>query len=319
MASSSSSSSSLESIWNQLPARMQAFRKIGNVHHDSVVLRHHGRRYTVEILISTGQVISWKNQNDDELLFVSEKSIIRKDEPILGGIPVCFPRFIKNGNVENTFPAGWLIDDSVPQPDDKPMLALILGPSHRDSLNWPNEFEFRIKYQLVENGTLEMESRIENTDDHPFTFQFCYQNYLAASYIGNIRIRGLVQLEYLDYLENKKRFTERDYKIPIRSEVDRVYVDVPAGGNNNKVINVVDHGKGRTYTIERSGTSLPDIVVWNPWIEKAKRIGDMGDEEYRKMACVGPAAVVDPVTLNPGEAWTGKQSISIEEETSSVC
>ncbi|XP_012842738.1 PREDICTED: putative glucose-6-phosphate 1-epimerase [Erythranthe guttata] len=313
MASSSSSSSSLDSEWSRI--RIFTFRKIDDddVLHGSVLLRHRKRRDTVEIMASTGQVVSWKNRKGEEMLFVSEKSVIKKDEPILGGIPVCFPRFINNGNIENTFPSGLILDRSVPQSDYKPILAFILGSSNRDSLNWPHKFEFRIKYHLLEeNGTLEMESRIENTDDKPFTFQFCYQNYLAASNIDNIQIGGLDKLEYLDYQNNKNRLTEQNDKIAFRSEVDRVYVDVPAGGNN-RVINVVDHAERRIYTIERSGTSLPDIVVWNPWIEKAKTIGDMGDEEYKNMVCVGPAAVVDPVTLNPGEAWIGKQSVSIHE------
>jgi hypothetical protein len=43
-------------------------------------------------------------------------------------------------------------------------------------------------------------------------------------------------------------------------------------------------------------------VVWNPWDKK--------DEEYKSMLCVGAAAIEKPVTLKPGEEWTGKQEIS---------
>ncbi len=40
-------------------------------------------------------------------------------------------------------------------------------------------------------------------------------------------------------------------------------------------------------TVRRQG--FADAVVWNPWIEKAKATGDMGDEEYRVRAMLSPA------------------------------
>lgn len=51
-------------------------------------------------------------------------------------------------------------------------------------------------------------------------------------------------------------------------------------------------------------------VVWNPWDKKAKTIPDLGDEEYKHMLCVGAAAVEKPITLKPGEEWTGRQEMS---------
>jgi glucose-6-phosphate 1-epimerase len=51
-------------------------------------------------------------------------------------------------------------------------------------------------------------------------------------------------------------------------------------------------------------------VVWNPWDKKAKAIPDLGDEEYKHMLCVGAAAVEKPITLKPGEEWTGRQEMS---------
>ena len=28
------------------------------------------------------------------------------------------------------------------------------------------------------------------------------------------------------------------------------------------------------------------LQVWNPWVDKAKRMGDFGDDEYKRMLCV---------------------------------
>lgn len=49
-----------------------------------------------------------------------------------------------------------------------------------------------------------------------------------------------------------------------------------------------------------------DAVVWNPWEKKSKTMADFGDDEYKNMLCVDGAALERPITLKPGEEWTGK-------------
>lgn len=42
---------------------------------------------------------------------------------------------------------------------------------------------------------------------------------------------------------------------------------------------LVDEVKERVFTVLKEG--LPDLVVWNPWIDKARAMSDFGDEEYK--------------------------------------
>lgn len=53
---------------------------------------------------------------------------------------------------------------------------------------------------------------------------------------------------------------------------------------------------------------LPDVVVWNPWIEKSKGMADFGPEEgYKNMVCVEAGSVNAWNTLEAGDAWEGGQ------------
>lgn len=44
-------------------------------------------------------------------------------------------------------------------------------------------------------------------------------------------------------------------------------------------LQIVDKGSGSTIQVHKH--NFPDAVVWNPWIDKSKAMGDFGDEEYK--------------------------------------
>lgn len=51
--------------------------------------------------------------------------------------------------------------------------------------------------------------------------------------------------------------------------------------------------------------------MWNPWDKKSKSMADLGDEEYKQMLCVDGAVIEKPLTLKPGEEWTGRLRLSV--------
>jgi glucose-6-phosphate 1-epimerase len=54
-------------------------------------------------------------------------------------------------------------------------------------------------------------------------------------------------------------------------------------------------------------------VVWNPWIEKSKRMPDFGDDEWPHMVCVESGNVKgNAITLKPGAQRVLKVEISNE-------
>lgn len=52
------------------------------------------------------------------------------------------------------------------------------------------------------------------------------------------------------------------------------------------------------------------MVLWNPWVDKARSLSDFDDEEYHQMVCLEPGLVTGFQTLAPGESATLEQHIT---------
>jgi len=277
---------------------------------DQIVLRN-PQGASARVSLHGGQVTSWRSDRGEELLFTSNKAIFKPPKAMRGGIPVCFPQFGNCGSLEQHGFARnkiWTIDENPPplHPNDslgKSFVDLVLKPSEEDLKCWPHSFEFRLRVSLAADGKLTLISRIRNINGKPFSFSFAYHTYLSVSDISEVRIEGLETLDYLDNLCQRKRFTEQGDAITFESEVDRVYLSSP------NVIAVLDHERKRTYVIRKEG--LSDVVVWNPWEKKSRAMLDFGDDEYKQMLCVNGAAIEKPVTLKPGEEWTGRLELTV--------
>ncbi|CAK8539324.1 unnamed protein product [Lathyrus sativus] len=280
---------------------------------DRVVLRN-PRGASATVSLHGGQVLSWKTDRGEELLFSSTKAIFSPPKPVRAGIPICFPQFGNSGTLEQHGFARkkiWVIDQNPPplsaDSNEKVCIDLLLKSSEDDTKTWPHSFEFRLKVCLTVDGHLLLISRIRNINGKPFSFSFAFHTYLSISDISEVRLEGLETLDYLDNLHQKERFTDQGTALTFESEVDRVYLD------SCNMVAVLDHEKKRTFVIRKEG--LPDVVVWNPWEKKSKAIVDFGDEEYKHMLCVDGAAVENPITLKPGEEWTGRLELSVVPST----
>ncbi|HLY96111.1 MAG: D-hexose-6-phosphate mutarotase, partial [Sideroxydans sp.] len=96
-----------------------------------------------------------------------------------------------------------------------------------------------------------------------------------------------------DKVQDFARLTQKD-GIVIDSEVDRVYVNTTAD------CVIEDKGLKRAIRISKQGSRT--TVVWNPWTEKADKMGDFGKDGHRGMVCVESGnAMENVVTLAPGE------------------
>ena len=56
------------------------------------------------------------------------------------------------------------------------------------------------------------------------------------------------------------------------------------------------------------GQGFPDVVVWNPWVDKCATLGDMPADGGRHMLCV-EAVAEQPVVVAAGDEWYGRQTL----------
>ena len=83
----------------------------------------------------------------------------------------------------------------------------------------------------------------------------------------------------------------------------------------DKLDEVYPHVAGRAQLATSAGTlvleqtGFTDAVVWNPGAVDAAALADLANDEYKRFVCIEPA-LLDPLTLEAGESWTGTYRIS---------
>ncbi|KAL1318935.1 hypothetical protein HN51_071213 [Arachis hypogaea] len=281
-----------------------------NIYHDKHglprIILTEPKGSSAEVLLYGGQVVSWKNERKEELLFMSSKGNWKQPKAIRGGISSCFLRFGDLGSLEQygfTRNRMWSLDrdpSPLPPSDNQSSVDLILKSTGVD-LKTPRSFEFRLRI-CISPGKLILIPRVRNTDNKAFSFTFALCNYLSVSDISEVRIEGLETLDYFDNLMNRSRFTEQADAITFDGEIDRVYLRSPSK------IAIIDHEKKRTFVLQKN--AMPDAVVWNPWDRKGKTLPDLGVDDYKFMICMNSAAIENPIVLKPSEEWKGYQEIS---------
>jgi len=95
--------------------------------------------------------------------------------------------------------------------------------------------------------------------------------------------------------------TQQEELLRIDRELDRFFFGVTGP--------VEVRGEGCSIRVRQD--SFADVVVWNPWIELARRLADLPDEGYRYFVCIESAALERPVCLVPGEEWLASQHLSV--------
>lgn len=127
---------------------------------------------------------------------------------------------------------------------------------------------------------------------------------LGAQDITQVAVDGLDGSSYIDKVDGASTKTQSS-SVTIAGEVDRVYT--PVKGPSEPVF--VTEGGNKVFSVVRD--NLNDVVVWNPWTEKAAGMGDFEPKDgFKHMICVEAGSVKGFQTLEPGDALEGAQVIT---------
>ena len=270
----------------------------------------HIRNKFANAIISTyaGQVLSYKPVDQEEdLLFLSEAAYFQQGKAIKGGIPVCWPWFGPDPEDKGRAAHGFVrnrerqVMATESLPDGSTSITLGID-SDEDTLGiWPVEFELRI--QITVGDSLDVKLSTTNRSEQDITISQALHTYFRVGEISRAQVEGLEGNSYIDKLDNQAVKTQQG-AVTIAAEVDRIYTDV----NNSLIIN--DESLQRRLNISSTGSH--SAVVWNPWVEVAKSMGDLLDEEYQSMLCVETTnAGPDTVNIPAGDTYTLGASYSI--------
>ncbi|KAI9856831.1 MAG: hypothetical protein M1824_005204 [Vezdaea acicularis] len=261
---------------------------------------------SITVLLYGATVISWKNADGSENLWLSEKAILDGSKAVRGGIPLVFPVFgppPKSGHPTSSLPqhgfartSTWdflgktsseAASNAPAAPASKASgggdnsIQLDFGLSHTSLSDaakkaWP--FEFGLIYSVtLSEGALETAIQVRNEGGSAWEANWLMHTYLRINDISRTSITGLTTAFLSRTTSPHSNHPADTSPLRFKGEIDRTYAALPT----SQPVAVLEGGKEK-FSIERD--NLEDVVVWNPWSEKAKGMADFAPADgYKNM------------------------------------
>ncbi|MDP2804522.1 MAG: D-hexose-6-phosphate mutarotase [Gallionellaceae bacterium] len=260
------------------------------------------------IAVQGAHIATWQPRGQEPVIWLSPLAKFAQGKSIRGGVPICWPWFgphasdskLSGHGYARTVP--WEVLETKALADGATFLRFGLIETEATRAQWPNNSPVQLEVTVGKN--LRVELVTQNAGKESFVLGEALHTYFQISDVAKMTIRGLEDCDYLDKVGEPARRKQQG-GIVIESEVDRVYVDT------DKDCVIEDKGMKRAIRIAKTGSR--STVVWNPWTEKANKMGDFGDHGYRGMVCVESANAFDNlVTVKPGETHRLAVEYSVE-------
>jgi glucose-6-phosphate 1-epimerase len=261
------------------------------------------------IALQGAQVLEFCAKGQRPLLWLSELAEFKRGQSVRGGIPVCWPWFgdiqrnpepVQQMTHGENLPAhgfvrnrNWTLD-AIVETAEHTQITLSYTTWTATQSEWPHNASVRLTISIGQTLRLQLTTR--NDSPAPLTLTQALHTYFPVSDIQQVAINGLGQTRYIDTLDAWREQAQSG-GLDFSGETDRIYLDVPTS------IELVDRGWQRRIALRAHNSR--SAIVWNPWIEKSKRLSQFADDAWQRMLCIETANVLsDSVTLAPGAEHT---------------
>jgi len=248
---------------------------------------------TARVALHGAHVLSWQPEGREPVLYLSPDAVLEEGKAVRGGIPVCWPWFNAHptdptkpahGIARNRF---WEVDH-IEELDEGTELVFRLQSSDETLKLWPHHFHLTLRVVIGASLTLELETR--NAEDAgEFTVGGALHTYLTVGDLSRIQVRGLDDATYTDTVGEPSRH-DQSGMVEFDEEVDRIYYSPAA-------LYMDDPAQGRTIVVEKEGSNTS--VVWNPWVEKSRKLADLPNDGFHNFVCLETANAEDDVRALP--------------------
>jgi glucose-6-phosphate 1-epimerase len=262
---------------------------------------------TGEMYLHGAHVTAWKSPGFADALFVSPHSHWQDGVAIRGGVPICFPWFGDKAGDPHAPAHGfvrtkaWQVE-SVLRIGDDVSVSMFTESDEGSRKWWPADF--RLVHRVTFGAVLTLELVVTNTGKAGLRFEEAMHAYYSVGDAREARVAGLNGVSYLDKTDGfKKKVQSGD--VVIAAETDRVYLDTShALALSDPVLR---------HKIEIAKHNSRSTVIWNPWVEKAAEMGDLGVDEWKRMLCIEVTNVGDyAIELAPGQQHVMKATVRME-------
>ena len=249
------------------------------------------------------QVLSFIPKGGEDILWQTTPDILAEAErggnALRGGIPICWPWFRTHPTMPEAPSHGlvrtavWTLESEAYAPDH----ATIIFTMDTDGNHPAFPHKARARLAITLTGSLLLQLTTTNTGATPMPLTQALHTYLRVSDVSAVIVEGL---EGLPRRHISSWADQAPHQVlRIEGEIEHLYKGV------KRPIHVED--KTRTLTVE---TTSEQVVIWNPWSEKAKAL-DMPADGYKTMLCIEAVNIEPALSIAPGSSHTLATQISV--------
>lgn len=276
-----------------------------------VVARINNAHAAAMVALQGAHVMTYQPHGQEPVLWLSEYAKFSPGKSIRGGVPICWPWFGPHA-ADASFPGHgfartvlWEVVSTTVTAEGETWLDFRLAADNMNTSQWPYASEVTLRVSIGPRLALNLVTR--NLGQQTFVLGDALHTYFAVSDVRRAAIYGLEGCPYIDKMDTSKHKVQTG-SVTIGAETDRIYLD------STRDCLIEDPGLQRRIRIAKRHSH--STIVWNPWIDKAQKMGDFGPDGHLGMLCVESAnADKDVVSIAPGAEHQLQVEYTLEKLT----